>query len=783
MIRYVVAHRLRRGARSIVSAGVLLGLVLGVTLASFAVARDTASSYGRVLAAADAETLTVAHSRSPEEAAAVLDRLPGIARHRYQAGFIGFLADEDAALVGALLAPADDAFALELPTLTAGRFPVPHRADEVFVNTFLAEEGGIEVGDDITILLVSPDSDEPRETQATVAGIGTLPREAVADDTALNGIIVPTRAFYEAHEDLRVYANSRVWLDEQTRLVDLAAALSEEGFEVSETRAQERSGVEEALRPSITVLVALGLLASVATVVLAGQAAQRQHDRWRADDAVLAALGADRPARAWIHLASVAVQVGIALVVSTAMMLVASPRAPIGPLRDLDPGQGVHIDLTVAVAGWLALGVVLTAATLPLALRTGAQARTVDRPGQVTTAAQRPSSLAGLSLAVHTRRRSGLRLAVAAASGAALLAGVATVAVSARTLVESPERYGVNFDLLAINAFGDQTVAGIERAFGGKEVEAVASYTSFTFLVGGNTVPGLGLTPVRGDLGPTILEGEPLRHDDEVVLGVDTSHRLDAQVGEEVEVQTATSFDGGPPPRTRRLRVVGLATFAAISQQGTDEARLGNGAVVTAATLEAMVASTEDDPEWTVAALADGESPADLIAANPDGIEEPFGIPTRWFTQVRPAELVQLDAAAPVLLGAVTVSFMLLAALLVQGTWGRARASRAELSVLQALGCSRRQLARAAAWQPVPAALASLVVGVPLGIAGGRLGFSAFARSIAVMDDPSSPAWLMAGIVLAVAASVGVAALVSASVASHVPSAATLRDAAGRGGG
>lgn len=261
---------------------------------------------------------------------------------------------------------------------------------------------------------------------------------------------------------------------------------------------------------------------------------------------------------------------------------------------------------------------------------------------------------------------------------------------------------------------------------------------------------------------------------------MDTARRLDAQVGDEVDVQTAVSFDGSPPRPTRSLRVVGLATFAAISQQGTDEARLGNGAMVTGATLDDMVGSTEDDPEWTVAALVDGEVPADLIVRNPDGIEEPFGLPTRWFTQARPAELVQLDAAAPVLLGAVVVSFLLLAALVVQGSWSRTRASRAELSVLQALGGSRQQLARAAAWQPVPAALAALVVGVPLGIAAGRLGFSAFARSIAVVDDPSSPAWLVTALVLAVAGSVGVAALASASVARRVPSAATLRTATSR---
>ena len=60
MIGQLVAHRLRRGLLALLGAGLVLGLTLGLALASFAAARDTASAYGRVLEAADAETATVA---------------------------------------------------------------------------------------------------------------------------------------------------------------------------------------------------------------------------------------------------------------------------------------------------------------------------------------------------------------------------------------------------------------------------------------------------------------------------------------------------------------------------------------------------------------------------------------------------------------------------------------------------------------------------------------------------------------------------------------------------
>ncbi|MET0902003.1 MAG: FtsX-like permease family protein [Acidimicrobiales bacterium] len=780
MIAHLVSHRLRRGLAALIGAGLVLGLALGLALASFAGARDTASAYGRVLDAADAETATVAHDLSPEDAAEILDAQPAIARHRYQGGYLAFINEADPALTGGVIAPAGDEFPLELPTLVAGRLPDPDRADEVFINSVLADATGFQVGQDLTVRVMSPNSSESTVRPVTVTGIGIFPREAVADETALTGIVIATRAFFEANEEYRLYSNSRVWLDDPRDFPALARALSAEGMFFSETRAQERHGVEEALGPTVTVLVALGLLASLATLVLVVQVAQRRQDRWRADDAVLTALGATRGAHAVVHLVSVAAEAVLASVIAIAVMLGASPLAPMGPLHDLDPAQGVHLDVTVAVVGTVALAVVLSLVTVALVFARPATTRALERPSRATAAAQRPSSLAGLSLALRSRRRAGIRLALAATAGAGLLAGVATVVVSSRAVVDEPQRYGVDFEVLAFNSFGDQTAAGIERVFGGPEVTVSASYTSYPMLVDGRTVPGLSVTPIRGESGPTLLEGDPVRHDDEVVLGVDTAERLDVGAGDRVQVQSGRAYTGGPPPPPLSLRVVGLATFATISQQGADEARLGVGALVTRPTFEQLLGSDGNLPEWTTASLAEGTNPTQLIDNNPDGVEDALGVETRWFTDARPAELLQLDEASPVLAGAIAVALLLLVAVVAQGAWSRTRAINAELSVLQALGCSRAQLARTAAWQPVPPGLAALVMGVPVGIAVGRLAFSAFARSIAVVDDPSSPPWLVVALALAVAASVGVGAVVAGQVARRVASAATLRDAEAR---
>ena len=111
--------------------------------------------------------------------------------------------------------------------------------------------------------------------------------------------------------------------------------------------------------------------------------------------------------------------------------------------------------------------------------------------------------------------------------------------------------------------------------------------------------------------------------------------------------------------------------------------------------------------------------------------------------------------------GAVLVGFVILLAVTVHAVWAIVRANRHDLAVLQVLGCSRRQLDGVTAWQVFPAAAGALLVGVPIGIAFGRLAYGRFAESLAVVDDVSIPAGVLGLLVLAVV----VAALVAVAIA------------------
>ncbi len=78
-------------------------------------------------------------------------------------------------------------------------------------------------------------------------------------------------------------------------------------------------------------------------------------------------------------------------------------------------------------------------------------------------------------------------------------------------------------------------------------------------------------------------------------------------------------------------------------------------------------------------------------------------------------------------------------------------------------------------WQATVAVLVPIVVGVLLGIAAGRWGWSAFARDIGVIDLPVVPVLAVGAVVLAAVTLVNVVALAPAAVAARTPAGAVLR--------
>jgi hypothetical protein len=515
------------------------------------------------------------------------------------------------------------------------------------------------------------------------------------------------------------------------------------------------------------------VLAFGATTVAAAQVVQRTRDRWLEDSFRLRTLGMAREQIRLIELASSGLIAAGAVVAALITMLVVSPVAPIGPLHDLDPDQGLGIDWLVALGG-----VVVIVATLALlTLAFSSVQRRQPRPAlhHSPWLARMPrgvAAAAGLTLALRADdgRGRGWRGITATTAAAGLLALCAVFVASAVTLTVSPARYGFEGDLVALNAYGDQSPTALAAAFDRADVDGATGFTSGTFLLNGRGVPGLAASQVKGAVAPTLLEGRAPRGDDEIVVGGDTLDVLGAEVGDVVGAQVLTAIDIGGEPAAAPvdLRIVGVATFPAVNQIGTDMPRLGTGALVTRDAYLRMDGDPANQPEFTTVRLVDGADASALIAANPEGFRDAAQSNTVWFTDAKPAEILQLDAAMPYLRGALLVGYAILLAVIVHASWTIVRANRHDLAVLRVIGCSRRQLDGVTAWQVFPVAVGALLIGIPIGIGLGRAAFGWFADSLAVVDDVSIPFGVLALLVFGV--------LVAALVAALVATAATRRN-------
>jgi hypothetical protein len=661
--------------------------------------------------------------------------------------------------------------------------PDPDADDEAFVNTDTAVRGNLHVGQEMLFELFDPIAGTTTRARVEIVGIGTVPAEAVSDETATLGLFVFSRGFYDAHRDFAMYAVGNVDLApgfDARR--DLAPAIAALGHQLQSARSQERALVNDALRPLVIVLVAIGVLAFGAALVATVQIVVRTRDRWRSDNARLRSLGVTRGQLLLIELATNAVLAAMAAAVALAAMVLASPVAPIGPLHDLDPGQGFGVDLTVAVLGVL---VVVASVLLVTAALSSARARplrpSVQRAPWFSALPGSPVTTAGLSLALRTEdgRSRGWRAVAATTVATTGLALCGAFVVSALTLIETPASYGFDADVLALNAYGDQSEDQLQEIFGTRDdVVAAAAFTTGSFLVDGRAVPGLATTAVKGEVTPTILRGRAPRAWDEIVVGADTLEQIGADLGDAVPVRLLdVSLDQRPEDaRTEALRIVGTATFPPVAQIGTDMPRLGVGVLVTREAFLRVGGLPANQPEFTIARLTSGTDATAVITANPKGFQDRARSGTVWFTDARPAELRQLDAARSYLVGGLVVGFVILVAVFVHALWSRVQANRRDLAVLQVIGCTTGQRDAITAWQSAPFLVGAAALGVPLGLLLGRLVYRWFAQSLAVVDDESISTALVGALLVAVLVAAAVASLVAMFAARRSRAAVILRE-------
>ena len=778
-VAFAFRGRFLRRWRSWVGLGVLLGVGFGIAFSTLAAARHTASSYPRIARAADVPDASTGYSEPTAVVEPRLAGLEGVESYRSAVGFTGFIEGVDRAFSRVLMGPWGDYFPIERPRLRDGRLPDPATRNEIFVNADLADHAEVAVGDELVISLLTNDFADIHTERFTITGIGTTPRELVADETAGFGLVVFSSAIareFSADAAYRISSfNLAPGVDAQK---DLYPQLRDRGFELDDTLAEDIGRVQTAIRPLLALLVTFGLVLLIATAVAMAQVVARGAAVWSADDRMLQVLGLTPRRVLAVRVAGAMVTAFAATLAAVVLMAAASPLAPVGPLHGSDPETGVRLDFAVVATGSALIFIVALAASILGGLRIeSTRPSSRGRAYAVTALSSRPAAMAGLNFANPSsgpnRRRawSSIGLSVAAV---AITAGVVTLGSSAKTLIDQPKRYGFDWDLLVLNAFSDQEPETLKSMFGDDpDVTAATGFTSNLYALNESlVVSGFAITDIKGALRPTLIAGREVRAPDEVALGRDTLATIGASIGEQITIEELNVTGVTTPPAM--VRVVGVVTFPPVSQTGTDQPRLGTGMLLTAEGRDRLGAEP-NAPEWTAIRLADGVRTDVFIAAHPEGIPNSLDAPTEWFTSAAPAEVLELDEVLGLLAGAAAISFVMMFSIVLYALLSQTRFHRRDMAVLQAMGFTRRQLAALVRWQSLPLAIASLFVGVPVGILLARQQYAAFARRLGVIEAPSTPALMLIGLVLGVLLALGISVAVAMSMARRTQPGTTLR--------
>jgi hypothetical protein len=775
VIRCCVAAALRRRWRALVLTALVLGVLGGSSLAAFAGARRTASSYPRFLAAGNPSDLAINNFQDQGTDESIFATFPEVERVGSWAAFNLVIFDaegvpqfEDA---GGEAAGSIDGqfFTQDRVGIVEGRLADLEEAGEVVVSEFARDAEGFDVGDTVHVGVYTDDQLEDEtffesptppydELDLTVVGVAVFPDEVVQDESDRIPRYLLTPAFTARVSEAASYVWHHVVLrggDADVPAVEdrFVGMLPEDSGAVFRIHSTDVERAQRAIRPLALALAMLGAAAALATLALVGQGLVRQVRSDANSDEILRSLGMRRSA-IWgtaLVVAAIPVVAGAALAVVIAIG--ASPATPIGPVRRIEVGRGVAFDWTVLGVGALAL-IVALAAVLVIALATQERARRrVPRPSRPVRAAAAvglpPAAVVGTRLALEPGTGSTAVPVRSVLAGTAIaIAALVTAlcfAASLDALVRTPRLYGWDWDATLLDTAGYGEIDPDAAATLLDDDPRIDDWASVYFgadNIDGHNVALIGVAP-GADVVPPILTGRTITGEDEIVVGTATLEALGKDVGDDVQL------DGGGHPSM--VRIVGTASFPTVGQTHGNHPSLGVGAMVAPELVPGALNDTLGPPAVFLR-YADGADPEDVEAwlrEETIGIGE-FPGSIDVFRSRRPAEIVNSDdigAAPAVVAGTLGVAALASLALVLSVSTSR---RRRDLALLKALGFTRRNVTTAVAWQATVTVVIGLVIGVPIGVAAGSWAWRLFADQLYVVPSPDVPVGALA--VLAIAA-------------------------------
>ena len=805
--------------RSWLVLAVLIGAFGGVVLGVAAGARRTATAYPRFVEAAHASDVLVgAYRYGADDYYRALAADPAVVDFGKVASLpIVPVAPngEPQPLAGNLVASVDGkvGYTINRPQVLAGRLPGRNAPNEALLNEVAATRLKAHVGSRIPMVKLTFDPNQPGGDpigatpigDVTVVGIGRYSSEVVPTEKfGLVETIQVSPANYRAYgRDATlnwdgIYLRLREGADVEA-FSGRAKALAQEHAEavggdvlISDNNDRDRH-VNRAIRPQAAALAVFAGMAGLAGFFVLGQGLARQLTDDATEVPILRSLGMTRAQLVRLTLLRAALIAGVAAILAVALAIAMSPLFPIGVAEQAELHEGIAINWALLMVGAFAIVALLLARAAIPSWRLATVPAGVQ--GTAASDAGRPSTLARTMAAagLPATATSGIRMALepgrgrtavpvrATLIGAIIgLAAVATTMVFATNLdrvVSEPRLYGRTYNLIADGSFGPISRAGVQRVT--TQHPEIARFSGGFYgdaTVGGRAVPAVG---VDGPLQPVIVEGRAPRADDEVVLGALTLHQTKLRVG-----QRATVAVGG---ERRSMEVVGRGVFPALGRGTFEQTGLGEGALMTAHALQ-----PPDEPDsglpppetWFNFYLFELRPSATSAQVQAITTELKRLCPQDQDCQVlsgeraaenaRPAEIATLDRVrwTPVVLAG------LLAALAV-ATVGHTlvtsiRRRRRDLALLKTLGFRRGQVSATVAWQATTFATVALI-GLPLGVALGRVLWRALANQLGIVPEVSTPVLALLVAVPFTLVVANVLALVPGWMAGRVKPAVALR--------
>jgi ABC-type lipoprotein release transport system permease subunit len=515
------------------------------------------------------------------------------------------------------------------------------------------------------------------------------------------------------------------------------------------------SSAQRGIHLEVVALLLFGAIAALVTLLLVGHAVARQVMLEGDNYATMRALGVTRAQLMAIVVARASVIGAAGGALAFVVAVLGSPLMPLGLARQAELHLGFDVDLTVLVPGVFIIVVLIAArSTLPawrvsrLSAASPGDGLADARVSRVGDAVARRSPVAGIGVRFGLepgRGRQAVPL-VSAMAGAvvavAALAAALTFGASLGRLLDSPRQQGWNWDVLVgnPNTLTDQEaragpLLAHNRLIGGYSAIAIlAGASQGNVVIDGKVVNLLiAIDPLKGSVYPPLLEGHAPRASNEIVLGSGTLEKLNRHIGQSVRIGNPS---GGPP---FTLRIVGRMISPSVGDLFTNG--IGDGGWAYGPAVRQMQAQTppsQNSTPPTVFSLfavryARGAPPAAAFAS----LRRDFGatvlrqLPSQDVVNLQSVDrLPSLLAGLVVLLGIATVGNTLVASV---------RERRRDLAILKTIGFVRRQVAGVVAWQATSFCLVALVVGLPVGIAGGRWAWDAVASGISSASAPLVP--------------------------------------------